>query len=246
MPYHIHIAVKLYIVVSTVENFLIFKSALFFAYLSFCFLGFSVLLLYDTERCAVFILTNDATSLVSSLLKLLLTINNLPTISSWSEISLPQFHFLSFFFSDVICRTTTSYMFNAALLCVLTLTVVGLDWYSYSAVQACNAITLTKQPAKNVCCSCTYFVCAPMQLPLVQSGGGASYIENMEISSSLWHAYAAWTNQIVSLNVLLSLQMAQSDWLTYFTYTGLLTTNKFCFTHHAHLYRSTHSTSPIY
>ena len=227
MPYHIHIAVKLYIVVSTVENFLIFKSALFFAYLSFCFLGFSVLLLYDTERCAVFILTNDATSLVSSLLKLLLTINNLPTISSWSEISLPQFHSYRFFFSDVICRTTTSYMFNAALLCVLTLTVVGLDWYSYSAVQACNAITLTKQPAKNVCCSCTYFVCAPMQLPLVQSGGGASYIENMEISSSLWHAYAAWTNQIVSLNVLLSLQMAQSDWLTYFTYTGLLTTNKF-------------------
>lgn len=243
MPYHIHIAVKLYIVVSTVENFLIFKSALFFAYLSFCFLGFSVLLLYDTERCAVFILTNDATSLVSSLPPAFANcINNLPTTSSWSEISLPQFHFLSFFFSDVICRTTTSYMFNAALLCVLTLTVVGLDWYSYSAVQACNAITLTK----NVCCSCTYFVCAPMQLPLVQSGGGASYIENMEISSSLWHAYAAWTNQIVSLNVLLSLQMAQSDWLTYFTYTGLLTTNEFCFTHHAHLYRSTHSTSPIY
>lgn len=243
MPYHIHIAVKLYIVVSTVENFLIFKSALFFAYLSFCFLGFSVLLLYDTERCAVFILTNDGTSLVSSLLKLLLTVLIICPLSHRGVKSLsPNFISYRFFFSDVICRTTTSYMFNAALLCVLTLTVVGLDWYSYSAVQACNAITLTK----NVCCSCTYFVCAPMQLPLVQSGGGASYIENMEISSSLWHAYAAWTNQIVSLNVLLSLQMAQSDWLTYFTYTGLLTTNKFCFTHHAHLYRSTHSTSPIY
>ena len=127
MPYHIHIAVKLYIVVSTVENFLIFKSALFFAYLSFCFLGFSVLLLYDTERCAVFILTNDATSLVSSLLKLLLTVLIICPLSHRGVKSLsPNFISYRFFFqmSSVEPLLPTCLM----LLCSVFSHLQLLDW----------------------------------------------------------------------------------------------------------------------